>query len=113
VDSHPSQSDSVPEYLNNFANQTADNLSDQLPDFLKERLKDLGKRTVDKEKLDAVILALCSWRPLTIKQLAGIMRRNEKYLLTFITPLREKGKLIFTIPEMHSHPNQAYKTVTT
>ncbi len=97
------QSSSLSDYPNS--------LSDQLPQHLREMLIDLGKRTNDKEKMNAVILELCTWQPLTLKQLASIIQRNEKYMLIFVTPLRESGQLAYTIPDMPNHPEQSYKTV--
>jgi ATP-dependent DNA helicase RecG len=85
-------------------------LSDQLPAGLIEMLKDLGKRTSDKEKMNAVILSLCAWKALTMKQLAALVQRNEKYMLGFVTQLRESGQLVYTIPDMPNHPEQAYQT---
>lgn len=85
-------------------------LSDNLPENLMEMIKGLGKRVLDKEKLNSVVLALCSWKPLTIKQIASLMGRNEKYLYSIVTPLKDSGKLMYTIPEMPNHPDQAYKT---
>ncbi len=105
------QFDSLPDQSPVLSDQLAI-LSDQVPDELKEMVKGLGKREGDKEKVNATILALCSWQALTLKGLAAIMQRNEKYLLSFITPLRESGKLSFTIPDMQNHPEQAYKTVS-
>ncbi len=95
--------DALPDHLNT--------LSDELPLHLKDIIKDLGRRTNDKEKMNAVILKLCAWRPLTLKQLANLVQRNEKYMLGFIAPLREGGQVEYTYPDMPNHPDQAYKTV--
>lgn len=61
--------------------------------------------------MNALILDLCQWQPLTLRQLSLIIRRNEKYLFQYITPLKTEGKLEYTIPDMPNHPDQAYKTV--
>jgi ATP-dependent DNA helicase RecG len=95
--------DSLPDHL--------DALSDELPLDLKDIIKDLGRRTNDKEKMNSVILKLCAWRPLTLKQLANLVQRNEKYMLGFIAPLREGVQVEYTYPDMPNHPDQAYKTV--
>ena len=87
-------------------------LSDKLPSNLIQQINELGKRASDKEKMDNVILNLCSWRALTLKELAVLVRRNERYLFNIVSPLKEKGKLVYTIPDMPHHPEQAYKTVT-
>jgi len=86
-------------------------LPDQLPEELADKIKDLGKRNKEKEKMNTIILSLCDWKPLTIKQLAIFIKRNEKYMLGFVTPLRESGQLAYTIPDMPNHREQAYKTV--
>ncbi|GAB3501001.1 hypothetical protein GCM10027341_27160 [Spirosoma knui] len=88
-------------------------LSNQLPETLQDALQQHGRRSGDREMLEGLILALCAWRPLTLVQLMGLLNRSEKHLLhQYITPLREAGKLAFTIPDMPRHPEQAYKTVT-
>jgi ATP-dependent DNA helicase RecG len=96
-----------------FLSDHPNSLSDQLPEHIKEMLIDLGKRTNDKVKMNSVILELCAWQSLTLKQLANIIQRNEKYMLIFVTPLREGGQLAYTIPDMPNHPEQSYKTVKT
>lgn len=82
---------------------------DQLPSPLQKQLSELGKRTADKEKMNSMILDLCRWKELTLKELAAIIQRNEKYMSQIVTPLRESGQLEYTIPEMPNHPDQAYK----
>jgi ATP-dependent DNA helicase RecG len=85
-------------------------IPDQLPDNIKEKLDVIGKRTVDKDKMNALLIDLCTWKVLSLKQLSSIVQRNEKYLLeNFITPLREAGALEYTIPDMPNHPDQSYK----
>lgn len=86
-------------------------LLDLVPDNLKEKIKGLGKKTSDRERMNLAILELCRWRPLTLRKLAILVDRNEKYMFKIITPLRKDGKLEYTIPEMPNHPEQAYKTV--
>lgn len=90
----------------------ADSLSNHLSDELKELLQQHGRRSSDKEVLEGLILSLCAWRPLTLSQLMTLLNRSEKHLLhQYVAPLREAGKLAFTIPDMPRHPEQAYKTV--
>lgn len=88
-------------------------LPDQLPDHLRELIAQHGKRSNDREFLERLILELCAWQPLTLTQLTALLHRSEKHLLQhYITPLREAGRLEFTVPEMPKHPQQAYKTPT-
>lgn len=81
----------------------------ELPAELVIKIIGLGKRSNDKEKVSQVILDLCLWQPLSIKQLSSILNRNENYMLGFITPLREQGLLEYVYPDMPNHPQQAYK----
>lgn len=81
----------------------------ELPTQLIDIIDNLGKKA-SNDAMNNAIIQLCSWKNLTIKQLAAIMNRNEKYLLGLITPLRESGKLEYTVPDMPNHPEQAYKT---
>lgn len=97
-----------PDTLPNNPGALSDNL--ELPVHLQEIVSQLGRRTKDKDMKEA-ILGLCSWKPFTMKQLAQILGRNEKYMYGFITPLRESGQLTYTIPDMPNHPEQAYRTV--
>ena len=88
-----------------------DRLMHQLPIELKELVHLLGKRTNNKETIEEIISALCDWKSMKLLELSAVLERSDKYLLReFITPMREAGKLTYTIPEMPNHPEQAYKT---
>jgi ATP-dependent DNA helicase RecG len=105
----PDQLGSLPDQSPILSDQLGP-LPDEVPDHINSMLVEVGRRTPDKEKMNMAIIALCQWRPFTLKQLAKYVQRNEKYLLeNFITPLREAGKLHYTIPDMPNHPEQAYK----
>ena len=111
-----SNSKGLSDQLEDLSDQLED-LSDQsnplfgeLPVDLKDKIGHLGRRTKDKEVVNQTILDLCTWKSLSIKQLSILLNRNEKYLLEFITPLRENGSLEYTFPDMPNHPQQAYKT---
>ena len=85
-------------------------LSNQLPDNLRNELSAIGKRTKDKEAINQFIVHLCAWKPLKLSEIASIMGRRDKHLLyTYITPLRESGRIEYTIPDMPNHPEQGYK----
>jgi hypothetical protein len=84
----------------------------ELPESLQHLLQQLGRRLLNKEKMSKAILALCAWKPLTLHQLSLLVHRKKKYLLEFfIIPLREKGLLMYTIPDNPNHPGQGYRTV--
>ncbi len=93
-----------------LVNETArSELLNQLPENLFEQLKTLGQRSTNEEKIKAVIVSLCRWRPLKLKDIASIIGRKDKYLLyKFVKPLREAGVLRYTIPGMPNHPDQSY-----
>lgn len=84
----------------------------QLPPELKEIINQLGKRTNNKETIERIILVVCYCKSMKILELSAIPGISNKYLLReFITPMREKAKLTYTISDMPNHPEQAYKTV--
>jgi len=113
VNQPPSLSDQVPGLPDRVPtlSDRAISLSDRVPSEIREKILKIGKRSQDKELIKEVICDLCSWQPLSIRQLSDILTRNDKYLLeNYIIPLREEGRLIHTIQDMPSHPDQAYQT---
>ncbi len=85
----------------------------QLPEPVRLMLQQQGKRHNDRVFMETLILALCAAVPLSTAQLSVVLNRSEKYLLRkFIIPLREAGRLHYTIAEMPNHPHQAYKTIS-
>lgn len=83
-----------------------------IPEHLAEKIKNLGQRTSNRQDLEAILLEVCSIRPHTLSQLSQLLARDEKYLLRhFLQPLRKSGKLVYTIPEVPNHPDQAYQTI--
>lgn len=86
----------------------------QLPEDIQRIVNDLPQRSNDPALVEAAILVICEYQPYKSVELSAILGRSEKYLLrTFLTRLREEGKLEYTHPEMANHPQQAYKTVKT
>jgi len=84
-------------------------LLNQLPVELRELVEQIGKRTSDEEKISNTILALCSWQPYKLSEIAAIIGGGDKYILyNYVKPLREKRKLAYTFPDMPNHPEQAY-----
>ena len=89
-----------------------EDLVNQFPLKIKEKLEEFTGKTSDKEKMKNYICELCSVRELSVKQLSILLTKQDKYLLhNFIKPMREEGKIEYTIPDMPNHPEQAYKTV--
>ncbi|MBX0334842.1 putative DNA binding domain-containing protein [Pontibacter sp. HSC-14F20] len=86
-------------------------LTNQLPNDLQEIIHKMGKRKFSKGDTADVIVQLCTWKPLKLREIAEILgRTSEKHLLhRYITPLRKEGRLQYTEPDMPNHPDQAYK----
>ena len=79
---------------------------------LKSRIERIGKRTRDKELLLGIVVDLCKMTPRSISEIAGIIHRTDNYVKhDLVAPLREAGKLAYTIPDMINHPEQKYKVV--
>lgn len=86
-------------------------LAPDLPKELKERIENLGKR-VKPEILEELILELCQYRSFNLLELSGILNRSVSHLReAFINKLMKEKKLDYTIPEVVSHPKQAYRTI--
>lgn len=86
-------------------------LVNQLPEDLKNELPNFTGRIGNKADLEDFICELCAVKDFSAGQLSTILEKGEKYLLfNFIKPLREAGRLEYTIPEMPNHPKQAYRT---
>lgn len=70
------------------------------------------KRHTKRNDLISIIVDLCKEEPLKSVEIAGLLNRNETYLRTILVDMvGENGPLAYTIPEMPTHPNQAYKSL--
>ncbi len=68
------------------------------------------KRHTKRNDLISIIVDLCKEEPLKSVEIAGLLNRNETYLRTILVDMvGENGPLAYTIPEMPTHPNQAYQ----
>jgi hypothetical protein len=77
---------------------------------LATQLAALGGRA-SPEQMDAAVLKLCAWRPLTREQLAGLTRRNARHLHnSALKRLIGSGRLEYLYPDQRHHPQQAYRT---
>lgn len=84
--------------------------SGSLSTDLQERLSRVGRRTRDKNLLKDLVVDLCKITPRSISELATLLHRTDNYVKhDIVMPLREGGKLAYTIPEMINHPDQKYK----
>ena len=74
-------------------------------------IEKIGKRVNNPEVINSLILRLCKWKPLKREEISAILDRNDKHIYRqHIKPLFDNKLLIFTIPDMPKHPEQAYKT---
>ena len=86
--------------------------SELLSTDLRERIQRIGRRTRDKDLLLGIVVDLCKMTPRSISEIAGIIHRTDNYVKhDLVAPLREAGKLAYTIPDMINHPEQKYKVV--
>lgn len=81
-----------------------------LPPSLRERLPKAGSRP-RQAGLRQLIHDLCTWRPLSATELAGLLGDRDRKVLvrSHLTPLVEEGVLEYTIPNMERHPQQRYQ----
>ncbi|HBK84221.1 MAG TPA: AAA family ATPase [Flavobacterium sp.] len=93
-------------------NTEPQSLKQELPSELREKIDSLGERENDSNKIKNIIYELCSLKSYTLKQIALILNRKENYTLrNYVVPMREEGKLQYTIPDMPKHPDQAYFSI--
>ena len=92
-----------------------DDLPPELEGFLSEFaeiIKPLeGRRWVPAAERDAVVLQLCSVMPLSVKELAVLLRRAPATTRETVRLLVKSGKLAQIHPHPH-HPRQRYRTVS-
>lgn len=68
-----------------------------------------GRRLTPKER-EETILRLCALTPLSLKELAAFMNRNEEYIRQMARPLLGSGRLTYLYPDRVNHPRQKYVT---
>ena len=82
-----------------------------VPKDIMKDIEKIGKRVNNPEVINSLILRLCKWKPLKREEISAILDRNDKHIYRqHIKPLFDNKLLIFTIPDMPKHPEQAYKT---
>jgi len=75
---------------------------------LENEVKALKKR-VNRRYLEDMIVRMCRIRPFRAEDLSRLLKRNETYLHEILTALIKSKRLMYTIPEMPTHPNQMYR----
>jgi len=75
-----------------------------IAELLKRR-----KKRMNKKDLCDLIVCLCKGRSLKSSELSALIGKNETYLRTVLASLVSTTELLrYTIPEMVTHPDQAY-----
>jgi ATP-dependent DNA helicase RecG len=70
----------------------------------------LGKRA-RPDQVRTAILSFCHPRPKTATEIAEHVGRNQQYITyKYLTPLVRHGELLYTNPELPTHPDQQYQT---
>ena len=81
-----------------------------LPPELATAITSLKAR-VSQPDMEALVLRLCAWQPLTTEELATHLKRNRNYVTNrLLTPMLRAGLIQMTIPDQPKHPQQAYRT---
>lgn len=80
-----------------------------LPLNLRQALRHHGLSSRPKvEDTQALIAALCRWRPLSAAEIASLLRKAPTYVSqAYLAPMTRDGRLRFVYPEP-SHPDQRY-----
>lgn len=77
---------------------------------LQKRIKSLGLR-IKPETMEQIILDICAETPMNLDSLSKILKKSPDHIRkTFINKLMKEKKLTYTIPEVVTHPKQAYRT---
>lgn len=85
-----------------------ENLLQELPNELRQSVESLGSRAPLAD-VQVVIGDLCAWRAFRPGELATLLDRSRKHVLSaYIKPLVDAGELERTHPETPHHPDQAY-----
>ena len=74
---------------------------------LDQEIKMLGKRA-RRDYLEDLIVKICRVKPFRADVLSRLLKRNETYLHEILTSLVKAKRLAYAIPEMPTHPRQAY-----
>lgn len=80
-----------------------------LPEALRARLP--GPATKPRKALMRALLTdLCAWQPLSARELADLLgRQDHKHLVReLLSPMVAEGLLAYTIPTMEKQPEQRY-----
>jgi len=79
-----------------------------LPAELEEMVRNLGMRA-RPEASKNVIIALCSFNPMSKRELAQFMGRSEDTTGDLLRDLVAEGRIELVYPDVPNHPNQKYR----
>jgi len=115
LNTEPKSLNTEPSALNtepSALNTEPQSLIQELPYVLREKIKELGQRELDVEKIKSLVYEICKRRNCSLKELSILLDRKENTVFRkYIVPLKEEGKLQHTIIDMPNHPDQAYKSI--
>lgn len=76
---------------------------------IAEMARDKGR--LPPEQMQALIVALCSVRELTLDEIGRLLERNPRGIRNrFLSPMVQSGRLRLRFPDEPNHPKQAYRT---
>jgi ATP-dependent DNA helicase RecG len=79
-----------------------------LPEHILQALTDLGRHP-KPEAIRKVILTMCRWRACRLEEMASWLNRDRTYIrMRYVAPMLREGILVYTIPTVKYHPEQAY-----
>lgn len=80
-----------------------------IPEPIRVQIAEAGVKP-RQEEVRQLILALCHWRPLSSREIASVLGRQDtkKLVRNHLSPMVAEGALAYTIPEMENHPDQRY-----
>jgi predicted HTH transcriptional regulator len=85
----------------------------QTADELKRLAEEVsGKGKITNARMQKVILELCSVTPLSLDELAKLLKRSKDHLRGTLRQLIDEGALKYEFPSVPQHPRQRYITLT-
>lgn len=80
-----------------------------IPEAIRQRIPPAGAKP-RRDTWRALIQDLCKWRPLSSREIAAILGKQDhkKLVRNHLSPMVAEGLLAYTIPEMENHPDQRY-----
>jgi ATP-dependent DNA helicase RecG len=80
-----------------------------VPEPIRNQIAAAGAKP-RQEEVRRLVLALCQWCPLSSRELAAALGRQDvkKLVRNHLSPMVAEGLLAYTIPEMENHPDQRY-----